>query len=113
MSRHDPAVALGHMARHAAEAVELTREKTRLDLDTDRLFELALTRLLEIIGEAASRVPLDIRAQYPHIPWRDVIDCRNRLIHGYDVLDHDIIWSIAAKDLPQLARALAAGPQPL
>jgi uncharacterized protein with HEPN domain len=112
MSRHDPAVALGHMLAHAEEAVVLCQGKTRQDLNTDRLFELALTRLLEIIGEAASRVPPDVRARYPQIPWRDMIDCRNRLIHGYDVLDHDIIWSIARNDLRLLTQALATPAKP-
>ena len=40
------------------------------------------------------------------MPWRDVIDCRNRLIHGYDTLDLDIVWAIVANDLPQLLEAL-------
>lgn len=94
------------MARHAQEAVALAGSRTRRDLDADRMFELALTRLLEIIGEAASRVPLDVRDRYPDVPWRDVIDCRNRLIHGYDTLDLDIVWAIVANDLPLLIDAL-------
>ena len=97
---------MGHMARHAREALALAGSRSRRDLDADRMFELALTRLLEIIGEAASRVPLDVRDRYPGVPWRDVIDCRNRLIHGYDTLDLDIVWAIVANDLPQLLEAL-------
>jgi uncharacterized protein with HEPN domain len=56
MSQHDPLVALRHMLDHAREAVELARSRSRTDLDTDRLLQLALTRLVEIVGEAASRV---------------------------------------------------------
>jgi len=57
MSQHDPLVALRHMLDHAREAVELAQGRSRKDLDSDRLLQLALTRLVEIVGEAASRVP--------------------------------------------------------
>lgn len=53
MSRHDDEPGQGHMLDHALEAVEMTRGKTRGDLDTDRQLNLALVRLLEIVGEAA------------------------------------------------------------
>jgi uncharacterized protein with HEPN domain len=57
MSKHDPEVALKQVLSHAQEAVTILKGKTRPDLDSDRLLGLALTRLLEIIGEAANRVP--------------------------------------------------------
>jgi uncharacterized protein with HEPN domain len=52
MSQRDPHVALRHMLDHASEAVSLARGKSRPDLDSDRLLQLALTRLVEIVGEA-------------------------------------------------------------
>jgi uncharacterized protein with HEPN domain len=61
-----------------------------------------LTRLLEIIGEAANRVPDENRAEYPQLPWLQMIGLRNRLIHGYDSVDFDILWVIIQKDLPDL-----------
>ena len=57
MSKRDPEVALRQVLSHAQEAVDISRRKTRCDLDTDRMLNLALTRLVEIIGEAANRVP--------------------------------------------------------
>jgi uncharacterized protein with HEPN domain len=62
MSKRDPNITLHQILTHAREAVVLSNGKTRQDLDQDRLLNLALTRLLEIIGEAASRVPDDIRS---------------------------------------------------
>jgi len=59
-------------------------EKTREDLDAARKLNLALVRLLEIVGEAANRTPADERAQYAQIPWAQIVGLRNRLIHGYD-----------------------------
>lgn len=74
--------------------------KTRADLDVDRLLNLALTRLVEIIGEAANRVPDSIQSQYPDLPWLQMNGVRNRLIHGYDNVDMDIFWAIVQQDLP-------------
>ena len=62
MSRRDPAISLRQMRDHAQEVIELVRGRSRSDLDSDRLLALALVRLLEIIGEAAGRVPADEQA---------------------------------------------------
>lgn len=74
--------------------------KTRRDLDLDRLFNLALTRLVEIIGEAANRVPDEVQNKYLDLPWIQMIGARNRLTHGYDSVDFDILWAIVSRDLP-------------
>ena len=80
--------------------------KTRSDLDNDRLLNLALTRLLEIIGDAANRVPDSVQVKYPKLPWLQMIGLRNRLIHGYDNVDFDILWAIVTQDLPGLIAQL-------
>ena len=102
MTRHDPLVSVRHMLDHAREAVEMIRGRSRTDLDTERQMNLALVRLMEVIGEAATRVPEDFRRRYPEVPWRDVADLRNRLIHGYDAIDFDRLWTIIEQDLPTL-----------
>jgi uncharacterized protein with HEPN domain len=94
------------MLDHAQEAVVLSQGKSRADLDRDRLLELALVRLLEIVGEAASRVSEEDSARYPEIPWPQIVGLRNRLIHGYDAVDLDILWQIIEHDLPPLITAL-------
>ena len=63
-------------------------------------------RLLEIIGQAASRVPSEDRTRYPQVPWPQIISLRNRLIHGYDAVDLDILWQIMEHDLPPPIAAL-------
>jgi uncharacterized protein with HEPN domain len=67
---------------------------------------LALTRLIEIVGEAAYRVPDSIQIKYPDFPWLQMIGVRNRLIHGYDSVDFDILWTIVNHDLPLLITRL-------
>ena len=106
MSRHNPETALRQILAHAREAVVIVEGKTRADLDDDRLLNLALSRLLEIIGEAANRVPEEIQMRYPDMPWMQMIGARNRLIHGYDSVDFDIMWVIVEKDLPVLISQL-------
>lgn len=106
MSRRDDALRLRHMRDHAAEVIELARGRVRSDLDTDRLFALGLTRLLEIVGEAAARVTDETRAQMPQVAWPDIVGLRNRLIHGYDSVDYDILWDVVQHDLPPLVNDL-------
>ena len=62
----------------------------------------ATIRNLELIGEAATHIPNNVREQYSSIPWRQVIATRNRLIHGYLGIDNDTVWSIIQDDIPAL-----------
>lgn len=82
MSRHEDTVRLHHMLDHAREAVQMASGRARPDLDADRQFGLAMTRLLEIFGEAAARVSDKGRQQWPNVPWAKIVGLRNRLIHG-------------------------------
>ena len=61
---------------------------------------------MEVIGEAASRVTTDYQIMYPAIPWLQIIGLRNRLVHGYDAVDMDILWQILKQDLPILIEEL-------
>ena len=102
MSRHENVVQLRHMLDHAQEAVSMAEGKTRVDLEMERQLNLSLVRLLEIVGEAASRISREDRSRYLDIPWPEIIGLRNRLIHGYDAVDLDILWQIVKEDLPPL-----------
>lgn len=68
----------------------------------------ATVRNLELIGEAATRIPEEIRKAHPEVPWRLIIATRNRLIHGYLGIDNDTLWSIIAGDVPSLLSHLLA-----
>jgi uncharacterized protein with HEPN domain len=106
MSRHDDAVRLRHMLDHAIEAVEMCRGCQRADLDKDRKLNLALVRLIEIIGEAATRVTEAKQSALTGIPWPEIIGMRNRIVHGYDQINFDILWAVIQNDLPPLIRQL-------
>lgn len=108
MTRHDDSVALQHMRDHAVEAIAAANHKTRQDLDNDRILALALIKLVEITGEAAARVSSATRKLEPAIPWNDIVAARNRLVHGYDQVDLDILWRIVTAELPRLVQQLQA-----
>jgi uncharacterized protein with HEPN domain len=93
------------MLNHANEATDLLGLLSREALRDDRTRQLALTRLVEIVGEAANRVSYATRQAHPEIPWRQIINMRNRLIHGYDVIDYDLLWDTVTTDLPPLVAA--------
>jgi len=106
MSRHEDSVTLRQMLEHVEEAVSLTCGRTREHLDSDRIFYLALLKLVEIVGEAAGRLSSSLQTSHPEIPWRQVVGARNRLVHGYDAVDRDVLWEIVTADFPALALAL-------
>jgi uncharacterized protein with HEPN domain len=108
MSRRDDTITLRQMLDHLEEAVALAKDRTRGDLESSRVFFLALLKLVEIVGEAATRVSDPMQAAHPEIPWREIIGTRHRLIHGYDAVDYDILWEIATTDFPLLARQIRA-----
>jgi uncharacterized protein with HEPN domain len=90
----------------AREAALFIHDRTRDDLDQDRMLALSLVKLIEIIGEAASRVSEGGRSRYSQIPWANIIAMRNRLIHAYYDVDRNILWGTVIEDLPPLVRVL-------
>lgn len=76
------------------------------DFVDNRLVYDATLRNLELIGEAATRVPEEVRNANRDIPWRLIIATRNRLIHAYLGIDDDTVWSIICGDIPELLKGL-------
>ena len=72
----------------------------------DRRTYDATIRNIEIVGEAANNVPRAVQEAHQEIPWRGIIDTRNRIIHGYGVIDDEAVWEIVARDIPELVPQL-------
>jgi uncharacterized protein with HEPN domain len=94
LTQRDPRLALEQMLATCRRIVLVSEDRRRADLDSDELLDLAIVRLLEVLGEAARRVPAEEQTLMPQIPWAAVISLRNRLIHGYDSVDLDIVWQV-------------------
>jgi uncharacterized protein with HEPN domain len=78
---------------------------TGVDFDRfseDFIINFAVARALEIVGEAAKRLPPEVRAAYADIPWREMAGMRDRIIHGYDNVNLRIMWDVVKKEIPAL-----------
>jgi uncharacterized protein with HEPN domain len=71
----------------------------------DRMRYTAAIREFEVIGEAIGKLPEELKAQYPEVPWREIKDFRNLLIHEYFGVDLRIVWNTIQQDLPVLLTA--------
>lgn len=97
-----------HMRDAAALAIRLCRDRHREELGTDATLLLSLTRCLEIVGEAASRISADTRLRHPEIPFARMVAMRNRLIHAYFDIDQNVLWTTVTEDLPGVIPSINA-----
>lgn len=104
----DDRVRLRHMADAIEAVATFIQGRSRSDLSADRMLVFALVRAVEIVGEAASKVSSEGRAELPAVPWSSIIGMRNRLIHAYFDVDLDILWNTVTEALPPLGQQIGA-----
>lgn len=103
--RHDPRKLSEDVLRCIAEVETFCRGRTFHDFQGDRGLQLIVERELEIIGEALARLCREYPTLADQIPdIRKIVGLRNVLAHGYDVLEHEILWDIVVNKLPLLKR---------
>ena len=68
----------------------------------DTRLQDSVIRRIEIIGEAVRRLSSEFREQHPNVPWQAMMGMRNRMIHGYDDIDMDVVWDTAQDSIPRL-----------
>lgn len=90
----------------ALDALELTDGFSQEDFMRDRRTQLAVLRLLGIIGEAASRLSVETRESRPGIPWHEIRGMRNRIVHVYFDVNLGVVWQVVQGDLPVLVSQL-------
>ena len=102
----DDLVYVGHMLDTARQAVAKVKGKARRDFDADENLRLALTHLLQVIGEAARRVSSSYQVAHPELPWAAIVGMRHKVVHDYMSVDEDIVWDTVTKELAPLALIL-------
>jgi uncharacterized protein with HEPN domain len=87
----------------AMDKAEILLQNAPYDqFEADFRINFAAVRALEIIGEATKRLPMSLRQEYPDIPWKNMAGMRDRIIHGYDTVDLEIVWDVVKVDIPQI-----------
>ena len=108
MSRRTDDGPLRDMRHYCREAIRTFDTASADALESETAIHFALRYLVMTVGEAANRVSPEVRAAHPEIPWVDVIGMRNRLAHGYDRIDREILQDTVATYLPKLIGQLNA-----
>lgn len=104
---HEDLVYVGHMLDTARLALGKIVGKSRDDFDGDENLRLALTHLVQVIGEAARQVSEPFGQMHPEIPWTKIVGMRHRVVHDYLHVDYDLVWGVVKRDLPPLVKALS------
>lgn len=104
----DPRARLEHILEAIRDIEGFAAGKSLDDYLAHAWLRLATQRGVEIISEASRHLPRDLRARHPEIPWPDIAAIGNILRHGYDSLDHTIVWGVVDTHLPPLKAAVEA-----
>ena len=104
----DPRAGLEHMLEAIREIDGFASGRTFQDYLDHGWLRFATQRGIEIISEASRRIPADLKTKHTEIPWADLAGIGNILRHGYDSLDHAVIWGVVENDLPPLKAAAEA-----
>jgi uncharacterized protein with HEPN domain len=108
MASRSPALFLGDMLEFCDRVLTYTSDIGLEAFLADRMRFDATLRNLELIGEAASRIPETVRALAPEIAWRQIVGTRNRMAHAYLTLDAGTLWLIITDSVPRLRQQLHA-----
>jgi uncharacterized protein with HEPN domain len=87
----DDLVYVGHMLDMARKAIGKDQGQTRAAYDADEDLRLALTHVVQTLGEAARRVSTPFQQAHPEVPWRKIIGMRHKVVHDYLEVDYDLV----------------------
>lgn len=97
---------IADIAESVEDILAFTAGMSYQDFTNDKKTQYAVIRSLEIMGEAAKKIPDSIREKYPGVPWRQMAGTRDKLIHEYHGVDLSIIWAVVEDELPNVKPAI-------
>ena len=108
MSAHDADLTLQQIVEVCDKAVELRNSMTWEEFRSDWRKQMLGERLVEVLGEAVKRLPNDLRARHPQLPWDKIAGTRDYIAHGYDRVDYDVIWGVLDVEAAKLKASVRA-----
>jgi len=102
MSEYPYLAAIRDLERNLELAVSFTESMDFRGFESDYRTQYAVIRALEVCGEATKRIPEEVRALEPGIPFKAMAGMRDRLIHGYDNVNPSLIWSTVTITIPSI-----------
>jgi uncharacterized protein with HEPN domain len=103
----DLADVLADIAEHIGLAMKFSSGLNYADFESDIRTQYAVTRCLEIISEASRRLPDEVRARHPHIPWRNIAGSGNVYRHDYEDVAARLVWETVQLALPSLQATIS------
>lgn len=95
-----------HIKECVENILESTKDVSKDSFEENIVLQTAITRWIEIIGEATKYVPDEIITAHPEIPWKEMAGMRDIVVHDYDDVNVDEIWHVVRQDIPTLKEQL-------
>ena len=99
----EPIDYLKHIADECAYILSVSTDLTKDELLDDETLKRAIVRSIEIIGEAAKKIPADFKVKWSSIQWKNMAGMRDRLIHDYIGINYSIVWDVVKNKIPELS----------
>ena len=97
---------VGDMIEFSEAVLSYTAGMDQTGFVADRRTYPATLHSLQLVGEAATRIPTEVRDTHSEVRWREIMGTRNRIVHAYLGIDDDVVWDIVRTDIPKLLAQL-------